>query len=61
MLPRFTTSLEGTMAIVGLFQDPSMTQERYEQSVSGLTGRKSRMEAPADWPVEGIAHTFVSA
>jgi len=41
------------MAIVAVFQHPSLTQERYEKSVSGLTG-KSRMESPADWPVEGL-------
>jgi hypothetical protein len=42
------------MAVVTVFQDPSLTQEQYEKSVSGLTGGKSRMESPADWPVEGL-------
>jgi hypothetical protein len=30
-----------------------ITQEQYEESVRKLTG-KSRMESPADWPVEGL-------
>jgi hypothetical protein len=42
------------MAVVAVFQDPSLTRERYEKSVSGLTGGKSRMESPSDWPVEGL-------
>ena len=42
------------MAVVAVFQDPSFTQERYEQSVNKLTGGKSRVESPADWPVEGL-------
>jgi hypothetical protein len=42
------------MAVVAVFQDPSLTQERYEQSVNKLTGGKSRVESPADWPVEGL-------
>lgn len=43
------------MAVVVVFQGPSLTQETYEQSVSGLTGgKKIRMEEPSDWPVEGI-------
>ena len=35
-------------------QSPSLTQERYEQSVAKLTDGKSRLESPADWPVEGL-------
>jgi hypothetical protein len=42
------------MVVVAVFQDPSLTQERYEQSVNKLTGGKSRVESPADWPVEGL-------
>jgi hypothetical protein len=30
-----------------------VTREQYEESVRKLTG-KSRMESPADWPVEGL-------
>jgi hypothetical protein len=43
------------MAIVAIFQGPSLTQQQYEEAVRRLTGgRKSRMEAPSDWPVEGL-------
>jgi hypothetical protein len=31
-----------------------ITQEQYEQSIRRLTGGKSRMESPADWPVGGL-------
>ena len=41
------------MPVVAVFQSPSLTQERYEESVAKLAG-KSRMESPADWPVEGL-------
>jgi hypothetical protein len=30
-----------------------ITQEQYEETVRRMTG-KSRMESPADWPVEGL-------
>jgi hypothetical protein len=40
------------MPVVAVFQ--GITQEQYEDSVRRLTGGKSRMEAPADWPVEGL-------
>lgn len=33
---------------------PEFTQEQYEQTVRKLTGGKSRVESPADWPVEGL-------
>jgi hypothetical protein len=33
---------------------PEFTQEQYEQTIRELTGGKSRMESPADWPVEGL-------
>jgi hypothetical protein len=42
------------VALVAVFQSPSLTQERYEQSVAQLTGGKSRMESPSDWPVDGL-------
>jgi hypothetical protein len=41
------------VAIVAVFQSPSLTQERYEESVRRLTG-KTQLESPADWPVEGL-------
>lgn len=34
---------------------PEFTQEQYEQTARMLTGgKKSRMESPDDWPVEGL-------
>lgn len=46
------------MAVVTLVhQGPGLTQQRYEEVVRKLTG-KSRLESPADWPVEGLlVHT----
>ena len=41
------------MAVVLVQQGPTFTQERYEEIVRRLTG-KSRLETPADWPVEGL-------
>ena len=31
-----------------------ITQEQYEEAVRRLTGGKSRVESPSDWPVEGL-------
>lgn len=42
------------MAVVIVFQGPGFTRERYEESVRRLTDGKSRLESPADWPVEGL-------
>jgi len=39
------------MPIVAVFE--GITREQYEESVRKLTG-KSRLESPADWPVEGL-------
>jgi hypothetical protein len=34
---------------------PPFTQEQYEETARQLTGgKKSRMESPSDWPVEGL-------
>jgi hypothetical protein len=44
----------GAMTVVLVHQGPTVTQERYEEAVRRLSGGKSRMETPADWPVEGI-------
>lgn len=41
------------MPIVAVFQSPSFTKERYEQSVEKLTS-KGRLDSPADWPVPGL-------
>jgi hypothetical protein len=42
------------MTIVAIFQSPTLTQAKYEESVRQLTGGRSRLEKPADWPVEGL-------
>lgn len=42
------------MPVVAVFQAPSFTQDRYEESVRRLTGGKSRVESPSDWPVDGL-------
>ena len=43
------------MPIVTIFQSPTLTREKYEETVRKLTGgKRSRMESMADWPVEGI-------
>ena len=33
---------------------PEFTQEQYEETVRKLTGGKSRVESPSDWPVPGL-------
>jgi hypothetical protein len=45
---------EVAMPVVLVHQGPTLTQERYEEVVRRFTGGKSRMETPADWPVEGL-------
>jgi hypothetical protein len=45
---------EVAVPVVAVFQGPSLTQERYEETVRRLTGGKTRLESPADWPVEGV-------
>ena len=42
------------MPIVAVFHSPSLTRENYDESVRRLTGGKSRVESPADWPVKGL-------
>jgi hypothetical protein len=42
------------VAIVAVFQPSGFTQNQYEESVIKVTGGKSRVESPADWPVEGL-------
>jgi hypothetical protein len=44
--------------VVAVFQSPSLTQERYEESVRRLTGGRSRFQSPADWPVEACWPTL---
>jgi hypothetical protein len=40
--------------VVAIFQGPNFTQAQYEESVRRVTGGKSRVESPADWPVGGL-------
>jgi hypothetical protein len=42
------------MAVVAVFQGPTLTRERYEASIRELSGGRGRMEKPSDWPVEGL-------
>ena len=42
------------MAVVAVFQSPDFTREQYEKSVVRVTGGKTRVESPSDWPVEGL-------
>jgi hypothetical protein len=42
------------MPVVLVHQGPTLTQERYEETVRRLTGGKSHLESPADWPVPGL-------
>jgi hypothetical protein len=43
------------MPIIAVFQSPSLTQQKYEETVKRLTsGKKTRMESRADWPVPGL-------
>jgi hypothetical protein len=43
------------MPVVLVHQGPTLTQERYEETVRRLTGgQKSHLESPADWPVPGL-------
>jgi len=56
MLAPFPTE-EAHMPVVLVFDSPSLTQERYEESVRRLTDGGS-VESPSDWPVEGLlSHT----
>jgi hypothetical protein len=42
------------MPVVAVFQHPTFTKERYEESVRRVTGGKSSVESPGDWPVAGL-------
>jgi hypothetical protein len=42
------------MSVVLVHQGPTLTREKYDEIVQRLTDRKSRMESPSDWPVEGL-------
>jgi hypothetical protein len=40
--------------VVAVFQTPSLTREKYEQTVRRITGGKNRVDSPSDWPVAGL-------
>ncbi len=42
------------MPVVLVHQGPTLTRERYEEAVRRLTGGNGPLQAPADWPVEGL-------
>jgi hypothetical protein len=42
------------VSVVLIHQGPSLTQEKYEETVRKLTGGKRRFDSPSDWPVEGL-------
>lgn len=42
------------MPVVLVHQGPTLTRERYEELVRRLTGGNRPLQAPADWPVEGL-------
>lgn len=42
------------MHVMVVHHTPSLTQERYEAVVRGLSGGKSRLESPADIPTRGL-------
>jgi hypothetical protein len=44
------------MAIIAVFDDPTLTKQSYEESIRRLMD-KEKAESPSDWPVEGlVAH-----
>jgi hypothetical protein len=44
------------MAIIAVFDDPTLTEQNYEESIRRLLG-KEQAESSSDWPVEGlVAH-----
>ncbi len=42
------------MAVVLVHEGPTLTREKYEETVRKVSDGKSRMESPSDWPVEGL-------
>ncbi len=42
------------MPVVLVHQGPTLTRDRYEEAVRRLTGGNRPLQAPADWPVEGL-------
>ncbi len=46
--------MEYKMPVLVVHKTPTLTQERYEAVVRGLTGGKSRLESPDDVPTGGL-------
>jgi len=46
------------MAVVLVHQGPSVTREKYEETVRRLTAGKTQLDSPADWPEEGSWRTL---
>lgn len=42
------------MPIVAVFQGPTLTKEKYEESIQHVTNGKRQAESPSDWPVPGL-------
>lgn len=42
------------MLILAVHETPTLTRERYEQVVRGLTKGKARIESPSDLPFDGL-------
>jgi hypothetical protein len=42
------------MAVVLVFQGPTLTKEKYAEIVRRITEGKDQMESPSDWPVDGL-------
>jgi hypothetical protein len=42
------------MTVVLIHQGPSLTREKYDEIVRKLTGGKTKLDSPSDWPVEGL-------
>ncbi|MDQ3670602.1 MAG: hypothetical protein M3377_10050 [Actinomycetota bacterium] len=42
------------MPVALVSQGGGITKEIYDETVRRLTGGKTRVESPADWPVEGL-------
>jgi hypothetical protein len=56
--PAFPPDQEVAVAVILVHQGAGVTRDNYEETVRRLTNGKSRMESPADWPVEGVlVHT----
>ena len=52
MLAEVPTNKEAAVPVVLVHE--SITQEQYEESIRRLTGGKSRMTSPSEWPVPGL-------